>query len=158
MPHHLEGCHRRYIVRQSRTPVAVPPGLVTKVRHCTRSARCSGKTEGNVFRTSTYDHSTSLAEHPYHIIWKVAVAVTSYGSRERHSLYWRERQKYDIVHVQHTVPEKRTGMFSVRLHVMTVRLPWICWPVTVWLSPRRALVTPSKLRWTTMWQLLCLHL
>jgi len=107
--------HRTAVANTSRYTART-----TKIQHRTHSARCSGKTHGNVFCASTCDRSKSSTEHPYHIIWKVAIAVTSYGSRECQSLYWREQRKYDIVHVQHVIAEKRTGMFSVRLHVITV--------------------------------------
>ena len=77
--------HRTAVANASRCTTGT-----TKVRHRTRSASCCGKTDRNVFCTSTCDHSTSSTEHPYDIIWKAAVIVTSYGSRERQSLNCRD--------------------------------------------------------------------
>jgi len=79
--------HRTAVANLSRCTATT-----TKARHRTRSASCAGRTDENVFRTSTYDHSTSATEHPHHIIWKVAVAVTSYGSREHQSLYRQDNE------------------------------------------------------------------
>jgi len=74
--------HRTAVVNLSRCTATM-----TKARHRTHSASCAGRTDENVFCTSTYDHSASPTEHPHRIIWKVDVAVTSYGSRERQLLY-----------------------------------------------------------------------